>query len=134
MEKLQTYAEKLGVQCSLTRVPFRHDEGSDWGAHTKHYMYTLSRVANSNKIKGYYSQGEGIKNTPQLENILYCLLRETQGIDSTSFELWCGDFGYDADSRKAFSMYEACMKEYKQLKGLFTNQELNKLYKLSADC
>lgn len=48
--------------------------------------------------------------TKDSENIfaLYCLLCDcTSGM--YSFEEFCGEFGYDTDSRKAFQTYRACV-------------------------
>lgn len=132
MDNLKNFIDKMGIQCKITRIPFRTD--LEWEGHAKHFAYTLSRVGNDNKIKGYYSQGEAIKGTPRVTDIVLAMLMDTQGIADTSFDMWCGDFGYDTDSRKALNTYQACMKEYGQIKSLFSSEEMDKLYHLSSEC
>lgn len=46
---------------------------------------------------------------PKIADVLHCLLVDATAIDY-SFEDWCGEFGYDTDSRKAFQMYETCVQ------------------------
>lgn len=46
---------------------------------------------------------------PTLDDVLYCLPMDA-GAGHVSFADWCSDFGYDTDSRKALSIYEACQK------------------------
>lgn len=45
--------------------------------------------------------------TPDPLDVLGCLFSDASATDST-FEDWCGDLGYDTDSRKALATYEAC--------------------------
>lgn len=52
---------------------------------------------------------------PKLDDILSCLLSHSYAVGMT-FEDWCGDYGYDTDSRKALATYEACQKIAGQLK------------------
>lgn len=44
---------------------------------------------------------------PPLADVLSSLLSDASNADTT-FEDWCGDFGYDTDSRKALATYLAC--------------------------
>jgi len=44
---------------------------------------------------------------PELKNVLYCLVMDSSAIDET-FEDWCGNFGYDTDSRKALDTFMLC--------------------------
>lgn len=47
--------------------------------------------------------------TPELADVLDSLIVDASCYDNArSFEDFCGDLGYDTDSRKALAMYEAC--------------------------
>lgn len=66
------------------------------------------------------------KKTPTLYDILACLTKSDPG----SFKDFCGDFGYEEDSRKAFDVYIAIQKEWEQVDNLFHDvmeefQEIN---------
>lgn len=46
---------------------------------------------------------------PDLADVLYSLSMDADVLDSGSFENWASEFGYDTDSRKAESIYRACL-------------------------
>lgn len=46
---------------------------------------------------------------PKLDDVLYSLLLDSTAIEY-SFDEWCGEFGYDTDSRKAEKLYKECLK------------------------
>lgn len=54
----------------------------------------------------------------------YDVLAGMQTCEVGTFENFCGDFGYDADSRTAERVYKAVVDEYNNLKMLFTDAEL----------
>lgn len=60
---------------------------------------------------------------PTLYSVLACL----QKYDVGSFEDFCGEFGYDTDSRRAKKTYKAVVKEYDKMCSLFNNDELELL-------
>lgn len=76
---------------------------------------------------------ENVKpHTPQAAGVLYSLLTDISATEQ-SFANWCADFGYDTDSRKAFSVYEACQQNADKLFKLFTSEERAKLSNLLED-
>lgn len=68
-------------------------------------------------------QGEA----PTLYDVLACL----QKYDVGTFEDFCGEFGYDTDSRKAFKTYKAVIREYKNLERLYSEAELEQLREIN---
>jgi hypothetical protein len=50
------------------------------------------------------------KPKPNLHNVINSLLSDANAIEHGSFEDWGRDLGYDTDSRKAESMYRACLE------------------------
>ena len=54
---------------------------------------------------------------PELDAVLYCLVTDGEAC-SQDFEDWCSNLGYDVDSRKAYSTWEACRANGKKLRDL----------------
>lgn len=128
-------AEKYNIKLTVTRVPFRTDFNNEWDSQAKHFMYKLEVTQGDNfgaVMIGQYSQGSAIKGQPQIDDILNSLALDTKGIESTSFELWAGDYGYSEDSIKALETYKACLNEYKELKKLFGVKGLEELYAIES--
>lgn len=69
---------------------------------------------------------------PCAASVLYCLISDAEALD-TSFEYWCDDYGCDNDSLKAFNTYQQCCNIGKQLKRVFTREEINKLQEMLQD-
>lgn len=53
---------------------------------------------------------------PSLVDVLSCLVLDSNVLEYSCFEDWAGDFGYDADSRAAESIYQQCLKTALQLR------------------
>jgi len=62
-------------------------------------------------------QGPAITGEPTAEGCLECLLSDAQSGEQ-DFESFCGEFGYDQDSRKAEKTWQACQKTTAGLKRL----------------
>ena len=74
-------------------------------------------------IKTLYDEDQAAKFKPvkpKLVDVLYSLISDSSVIDFT-FEEWCGEFGYDIDSRKAEHIFRACSKQGKQIRKLLGN-------------
>ncbi len=69
---------------------------------------------------------------PCATDVLYSLVLDSSAID-TSFDYWCSDYGYDADSISAFNTYQACCKIAKELRQVFTNAQVETLRGLLED-
>lgn len=68
---------------------------------------------------------------PKISDIIYSILMESEAA-SMSFNEWCGDFGYDTDSMKAFKTYQACCEEGEMLRKAFTNDQIQ-VMKIALD-
>lgn len=78
----------------------------EWYYTASHYRVTLRMYGRSMTVG--YSQGCGIKNAPTADRVLECLVNDATGSED-GFEEFCRNFGYDMDSRKAYSIYRACV-------------------------
>lgn len=62
---------------------------------------------------------------PTIEDLFYSLVMDSSASDET-FSDWCGNFGYETDSRKALSIYEECQENAIKMRGL-TSATLDQL-------
>ena len=67
------------------------------------------------------------KTKPLAYDILSCLQKSEVG----SFKDFCGDFGCDEDSIKAEKIYKAVVEEWKNVKILFSDEEIQELQKIN---
>jgi len=65
---------------------------------------------------------------PTLYTVFNCLLSDSYGIDS-NFEDWCGETGFNSDSRKAFKTYELAQEQTKNLKNFMGKELFNQFLK-----
>lgn len=79
------------------------------------------------------SRGPKVQPPPSLLDILYCLVQDASVLDFASFEPWAQDCGYDADSRKAETIYKACVQQSLTLKNLIGSHALEHLQQLYQD-
>lgn len=64
--------------------------------------------------------------------VLYCLLSDMLCANDT-FEDWCGNLGYDTDSRKALQVYLSCQENGTKLRKVFNNDLLKQIEKALED-
>jgi hypothetical protein len=95
----------------------------------------IFRVTLKNKLHTYRfnfgqsiadSTGDG-ENKPTPYDVLACLTKYEVG----SFENFCGDYGYDIDSRKAYKIYKAVLKEWKNIEFLLTHEQIELLQEIN---
>lgn len=84
----------------------------DWKAEVDEYSITFRNYITGKTFSLKVSSGVGHRDagrTIKPFDVLYCIRADnTQGL---SFEGWCDDYGYDADSRKALEIYLTCQKQ-----------------------
>lgn len=107
-------------------------KGSDYRKHfpedkQNRYVFKIQLKKDGKQYSFYFGQSiaEG-SNEPTLYSVLACL----QKYDVGSFEDFCGEFGYDEDSRQAERIYKAVTKEFKNMQRLFTCEELELLQEI----
>jgi hypothetical protein len=77
-----------------------------------------------------FTFGQSINNAgkaPTEYDVLACLTKYEPG----TFENFCGDFGYDTDSRTAERTYKAVCKEWENIEKLFSESELEQLREIN---
>jgi hypothetical protein len=71
-------------------------------------------------VDEFLRRGVGVEH-PKLEQLLYCLFLDSSAHE-VSFRDWCFEFGYDEDSIKAESIYDACIENYFKLRKALGSQ------------
>lgn len=97
----------------------------------KHYTRRTIDVAEREKAaaeKGLYfpsNRSFGGKKipSPALVDVLYSLVMDSDVIEYDCFEDWAENFGYDSDSLKAKSIYDACLSIALKLRKLINLDE-----------
>lgn len=118
------FAKKHGVKLSFVGDPQYKKHFID----DKDYRFVFKCKLTRNKKSYTFDFGQSIKegsSEPTLYDVLTCLQKYEVG----TFENFCGDFGYDEDSRKAEKVYKAVYKEYDNVNRLFSDclDELNEI-------
>ena len=76
----------------------------------------------------FFGQGMRIIPNPKFEEpSAYSVLACLQKYDVGSLEDFCGEFGYDTDSKEADKIYEAVKDEYMNVSRLFSEAELEEM-------
>lgn len=96
-----------------------------------------ARIALKNVSRRSIAWVNGVENAmlpaiPPIAGVLHSLLLDS-GASGQSFADWCDDFGYDSDSRKALSTYEACQRGGDKLRKVFTAVQIETLRDMLQD-
>lgn len=140
----QEFIEKNpSLSMEVAEIDRRYD-GSDskWGAGATHWgvvlRWRIDRFHADSGVRSHaleYSMGSAHVGGPQLDDILQCLHTDAScASDCGSFESWADDFGYDSDSRKAESIYKACLKTDSDLSELFGAEVYQAFLALEEEC
>ena len=112
------FANKYNVKLTVVDTDYGkyfHDDKE-----SRHiFKLRLQRGRKSYTFKFGQSIAAGAEE-PTMYDVLACV----QKYDVGSFEDFCGEFGYDTDSRTAERIYKAVCKEYEAMCRLFTEDEL----------
>lgn len=89
-------------------------------------------MGNRPKYKEHYDRlktlnGDKKRRTPSPYDVLACLTKYDPG----TFENFCGEFGYDTDSRRAEQVYFAVQKEWSKVRRFFTTEEIAELAEIN---
>lgn len=82
--------------------------------------------------KQYGRRGSAI-NPPDVADVLYSLLMDSDAIDYSGFSSWCNSLGYSDDSISARSIYDACVEIAVKLRASFGESTLSDLRELFED-
>jgi hypothetical protein len=64
---------------------------------------------------------------PKKEDVIHCLIMDTDVLDHSGFEDWADNYGYDTDSRKAETIYQICLELALKLRNAIGQDKLDQL-------
>jgi hypothetical protein len=100
---------KLSILGSDYRRHFQDDKQS-------RHVFKCKLTRNGKQYTFDFGQSIAAGDTePTMYDVLTCLTK----YDPETFEDFCSEFGYDEDSRKAEKIYNAVVREYKNVERLF---------------
>ena len=89
----------------------------DMGPSSRHFLVTLRSGRFSMRVP--FSQGSAHTSEPTAADVLDCLASDAAGYEnSKSFEDWCGEYGYNTDSRKAHRIFKVVERQAAKLQSL----------------
>ena len=93
------------------------DDTEGWNGAGRHYRYIIRRGKRGMTIP--FSRGPGLTDSPALEECLDCLASDAVSVrNARGFIDWCGEYGFDTDSRKAEKTYRICKRQTDKLERL----------------
>lgn len=125
MATLSEFIEQAGV--SMTAESTYRNPHMDDRQDMDHWRCVLRRGRKSMVV--YFSKGIGHHGAePTVEEVLDCMASDASGVENArSFEDWCGEYGYSADSRKAERTYKTIERQAKRLKDVLGNEDYDVL-------
>lgn len=123
-EMANAFAEKTGTKLTVLEEDWRVNE--NWGEKKPRYYFKCRLTRGRKSWTFDFWMGTATDGYPTMYDVLACV----QKYDVGSFEDFCGEFGYDTDSRRAERTYKAVCKEYAAVERLFGDvmdklQEIN---------
>jgi len=138
-ESIQTLIDSNNLTLSCVFVPFSQSRNKDEKHLSLNWKVTLLRNgkevlttdymqgighAPSYKIADKYMamkaqafEAETGIIDPDIKDVLYSLILDSNVLNYPEFEEWASDCGYETDSRKAESIYRDCLKNALRLRG-----------------
>jgi hypothetical protein len=113
-----------------------HVPGYNGAEHSKHFV---DRILQATVTGKYYLKPAEHSSwmkplpKPELRDVLHSLVLDAYVLESSGFEDWARNLGYDTDSRKAEAIYKECIEQSLKLKALIGQENLDKLRELYQD-
>lgn len=103
----------------------------NWDDNKSRDVFNCTLKNKKHKFRFVFGQSENEStgngdNKPTAYDVLACLEKYEVG----TFADFCSEFGYDIDSRKAYKVYKAVMKEWKNVELLFTPEQIELLQEI----
>lgn len=107
----QHYHAYIPVNCvfaaKLVRNPIT-EKSENWQDTSFQWLVTIA-----GQNFDYYT-GSAKLGAPSYDDVVHCLLIDSNALEQ-DFEEWASEYGYDADSRKAYKIWEECCKNTRKL-------------------
>ena len=114
-QNAQEFAQKHGIKLVINSVEYRKHFTEDKGPR---YVFNCTLMRNKKRYTFDFGQSISSGDTePTMYDVLSCLHTSEVG----TFDEFCGEFGYNNDSRSAERVYKAVCKEYEAVTRLFSD-------------
>lgn len=122
---LTTHGIKFTCKPGNGKAPAWND--GDNTEHGNHYRVTLSKTGKRITFDfwGSIADARAGLRTERPYSVLACL--SSDATCPETFDDFCGDYGYDTDSRKAYRDFKRCAAFGKRLRAFFTEAEIEAL-------
>lgn len=119
-ESIDKFTEKYGITITSSKVETNPNNKDFRGDHWK-----VTLKYNNRTMGLFYSKGHGFEGAePTAEEVLDCIASDVATIENTSdFEEWSAELGFDSDSRTAARIYKLCVAQTDQLQ-LFLGESI----------
>ncbi len=115
MTTVQEFIKTNGITASATRAD-GNPNMTDMPEGSRHWSVLLSRTGTDFKLIVKVSQGPAHTEPPTAEDVLDCLASDAAGWENApNFDVWCGEYGYDTDSRRAEQTFNTVKKQKEEL-------------------
>lgn len=112
-------SERIAIRPDVADPGTERDDA--WQRDASHWRSTLRRSGDQRRsLTVYYSMGSAHTGEPTAADVLSSLLLDASGPEE--FADWCGDFGYDTDSRRAERTFKACQVIARKLRRFLGDQ------------
>jgi hypothetical protein len=105
--KTRVRLDNVRIESVMTDPPSDDSFEGNW------YSVTLKRKGRQLTVP--YGMGYGLSHEPRADEVLECLTLDASSADQ-SFEDWCGDYGYDTNSRRAERTYDTVQAQTAKLR------------------
>ena len=102
--ELERLCEKKHVRCEAQYGGVEVPEG--WTPGTHPYKVTLRK--GNRRLTVPFFMGPANEKEPTAADVLHCLVSDAR-MGEMDFHEFCGEFGYDEDSRKAEATHKQCV-------------------------
>lgn len=92
--------------------------------------YEAHKNAGKDK-QGFFSFKQAKKDKERAILHAYDVIACLTKYSPETFADWCNEFGYDTDSRKAFSIYEKVCEEWGEVRAFFTAEEREEMQEIN---
>lgn len=105
-------SQKLSMSCAAA---YDNPNMTDASPGMQHYSCVIRR--GKRRLTVPFSVGSGWTREPSAADVLDCLASDAAGVENArGFLDWCGEYGYDTDSRKAERTFKVCERQAAKLK------------------
>lgn len=123
-KQTEEFLSKFGIEFEYENIGV---EISRLDPKRRNYKYIASFIRPSKQVDfefhGSIADWETGKRVLHAYDVLASLTKYIPG----TFHDWCDEYGYDTDSRKAFSIYEDVCEEWNRLSSFFSASEIEEM-------